>query len=163
MLFVILGLLARAQACLDGMQCFKVGLMPPSEPGADMYNEGPQFGGSGAPLQSVYSPPLFSQERFAPECVTKSPLMADYLRLLEAGVPAHLLWDEAHIVFFTTPEIAQSAGPVIKTIISSPDHVSSSLFLLFSSLFICLLGVLCPCVFFTLVCNSVGEPAVYFP
>ena len=100
--------------------------MPPCEPGADMYTDGPQFGGSAAPLQGGYSPTLFPQERFAPECVTKTPLMTAYLRLLDAGLPAHFLWDEAvckmaHVVLFTTPEIAPIADPIIKELLASPD------------------------------------------
>ena len=115
------------QACLEGMQCSKIGMQPSSVPTNEMYDVGPQYGGAGSSVPVTYSPPLFTQERWNADSLIKSPLMTAHLRLLDAGVPAVFLWDEsdrkmANVVYFTTPETAQSAEAEIKALTSSQDY-----------------------------------------
>ena len=114
------------------MQCCKIGMPPSSVPANEMYDVSLQFGGGASGTSVGFSPPLFTQDRITSETVMKSPLMTAHLRLLDAGVPAHLLWDESdrkmiHVVFFTTPEIATNADSVIKDILSSQDFECLSL------------------------------------
>ena len=111
------------QACLDGMQCFKLAavspnplVLPPSEPQLFAAHA------SGGFVPGCFSPDgtATTADQGGP-----SPVLGAHLRLLAAGVPSLFHWDETtckhtHLTFFTTAQTTPQAEAEAKAVLSTP-------------------------------------------